>query len=192
MKQHPLTTRPLCDTTERGAATDTICDIAKRMGRVMIQRSAGTGICPICIEPIDSKKWSRHLPCGHTFHSECLRAQQFSSVLSRDLCALCRSDIPPARGAPPLPVAEEDEDSESEDVVVMMEISQLGTNETDMDVHVFSSSDFDDGLAQPSAGIADSEDVSPPVDRNHVWRNMIYQRIYDMLVESVTDVEEQE
>ncbi len=74
---------------------------AKRTGRVIVERRCITdGVCPICLERFDTLPWSRHLPCGHTYHSRCLRQQQQSAATSHNTCAICRAPIPASYRVP--------------------------------------------------------------------------------------------
>lgn len=51
--------------------------------------------CPICLEVL-SRQSSLTLPCGHSFHGECIQGLRQVSIVHA--CSLCRAEFPPGPG----------------------------------------------------------------------------------------------
>ena len=69
---------------------------AKETGRIIIElRFRCEKTCAICMSSMYGDK-VYHMPCGHTFHTECFKNQLRNMTYNPHKCACCRHDLLPA------------------------------------------------------------------------------------------------
>jgi len=67
--------------------------VAEEKNRIIIQlRYNGDKTCAICLCHMSGRP-VRYTPCGHVFHSKCMKAQTSGTHAARYKCALCRRNL---------------------------------------------------------------------------------------------------
>lgn len=83
-----ITTKPThtsrCPTKEKSA---------KKSTKKSTKKSKEIEKCAMCLEEMEKPRECTKLPCGHTFHTNCISQLRESSIDNK--CPLCRTNLPP-------------------------------------------------------------------------------------------------